>query len=270
MSAFAILKGFCIAMQNKYYIFAIKRAELVKILETDLYAPVRDYLVSQGYTVHSEVKHCDITAVKGEELVVVELKTSFNLKLLVQAVKRQRAADSVYVAIPKPKGGKKSAGWRDMCLLLRRLELGLIIVDTNNAEPSPEIVFHPNTFDRLKSMQNGKKVRRNIIREAESRYGDFNKGGSTRQKLVTVYRENSIHIACCFMKFGKLSPAQLKKIGTGPKTSSILSKNYYGWFEKVDRGVYDLHEDAKGFLEAYPELVLHYMGKLNEIDIDKY
>ena len=241
----------------------------MKILETDLYSPVRDYLIMQGYTVHSEVKHCDITAVKGEELVVVELKTSFNLKLLVQTVKRQRAADSVYVAIPKPKGGRRTAAWRDMCLLLRRLEAGLIIVSLDNAEPSLEIVFHPNTFDRLKSMQKGRKIRRNIIKEAEDRYGDFNKGGSTRQKLMTVYRENSIHIACCFMKFGRLSPAQLKRIGTGPKTPSILSKNFYGWFDKVDRGVYDLHDDARGFLETYPELVLHYMDEISEIVIDK-
>jgi hypothetical protein len=178
-------------------------------------------------------------------------------------------ADSVYVAIPKPKGGSRTAGWRDMCLLLRRLETGLIVVDFDMAVPEPEIVFHPKTFDILKSMQRNKKVRRSIIREAEARYGDFNKGGSTRQKLVTAYRENSIHIACCFMKFGKLSPARLKRIGTGPKTSSILANNFYGWFEKVDKGIYDLHQDARGFMEAYPEIVSHYMDMIKEIVIDK-
>ena len=30
--------------------------------ETDLYRPVHDYLVKQGYTVRSEVRHCDIAA----------------------------------------------------------------------------------------------------------------------------------------------------------------------------------------------------------------
>lgn len=241
----------------------------MKILETDLYEPVRDYLEKQGYTVHSEVKHCDITAIKGEELVVVELKTSFNLKLLAQTVRRQRVADSVYVAVPKPKGGRKTAAWRDMCMVLRRLEAGLIIVDLCKAEPALEIIFHPNTFDRLKSMQRSKAVRKNIIKEAEARYGDFNKGGSTRQKLVTVYRENSIHIACCFMRFGKLSPAQLKRFGTGTKTQSILSKNFYGWFDKLEKGIYNLHDDARGFLEAYPELVSHYMEQIDKIIIDK-
>lgn len=241
----------------------------MKILETDLYGPVRDYLERQGYSVYSEVKHCDVTALKGEELVVVELKTSFNLKLLVQTVKRQRAADSVYVAIPRPKGAGRTAAWRDMCLLLRRLEAGLITVDLNRPEPVIEIEFHPNTFDRLKSMQKSKNVRRSIIQEVEGRYGDFNKGGSTRRKLVTAYRENAIYIACCLMKFGRLSPAQLRKIGTGPKTPSILAKNYYGWFEKAGRGLYGLRDDAEELMKAYPELVAHYSEKVSPMVIDK-
>jgi Uncharacterized conserved protein len=235
------------------------------MLETELYKPVHDYLVNQGYVVHSEVKNCDITAIKGEELVVVELKTSFNLKLLVQGVKRQRVADSVYVAIPSPKGKKRSTGWQDMCLLLRRLELGLILVTTDDS-PSVEIVFHPNTFDRLKSTNYGKKMRRTIIMEAEARYADYNKGGSTKSKLMTAYKENSLFIACCIQKYGPLSPAKLKKLGTGAKTSSILTKNFYGWFERIAKGTYALQSHAGKFLESYPELVGHYMEKLDKLD----
>jgi hypothetical protein len=235
----------------------------MKILETDLYKPVYDYLTLQGYTVHSEVKNCDITAIKGEELIVVELKTSFNLKLLIQAVRRQRITDSVYVAVPRIKGGKRTSGWKDMCLLLRRLEMGLIIVALDLEQPEIEVVFHPNTFDRLKSTQSGKRMRRSIIREVEARYGDYNTGGSNKRKLMTAYRENSIHIACCFEKFGQLSPSKLKKLGTGKKTSSILEKNFYGWFDKVSRGTYALHPQAREFLVNYPELVQHYMEKVN-------
>lgn len=244
----------------------MKTDKNVKILETDLYKPVYDYLVNQGYTVHSEVKNCDITAIKGEELIVVELKTSFNLKLLVQAVNRQRAADSVYVAIPRPKGGKRNQGWRDMCQLLRRLEIGLIVVKPDLEKPETELVFHPKAFDRLKSAQTGKRKRLNIIREAEARYGDFNTGGSTRRKLMTAYRENSIFIVCCFEKYGRLTPAQLKKLGTGPKTQSILSKNFYGWFNKVSKGVYELHQHTSEFLVNYPELVQHYKEKVENIN----
>ncbi len=38
--------------------------------ETDLYPPIRDFLTAQGYTVRSEVNHCDITAVRGDELSI--------------------------------------------------------------------------------------------------------------------------------------------------------------------------------------------------------
>jgi hypothetical protein len=236
-----------------------------KIKETDLYEPINKFLTMQGYTVHSEVKNCDVAAMKGDELVIIEMKTAFNLKLLTQAAKRQRSADSVYVAIPRPKGGKKGSAWRDMCFLLRRLEVGLILVDVSGKEPPVEVIFHPNTFDRLKSTQSGKRVRRSIIKEAEARYGDFNKGGSTKCRIMTAYKENCLHIACCLDKMGTLSPAQLKKLGTGKKTQSILSKNFYGLYEKVGKGKYALHPSARGFLDSYPELAGHYYGKIEEV-----
>jgi len=80
--------------------------------ETDLYGPINDYLTAQGYTVRSEVLGCDIAATKGEDLVVIELKRSFCISLLLQATQRQRVADSVYVAIPKPPDRERRARWR--------------------------------------------------------------------------------------------------------------------------------------------------------------
>lgn len=234
-------------------------ADRAKIHETDLYGPVHDYLEALGYQVQGEVKGCDLTAIMGEELVVVELKTSFNLRLLSQAVKRQRVADSVYIAIPNPKGGARSAGWRDMCMLLRRLELGLITVAPGRNDNQVEVHFHPNTFDRLKSLRSGKKIRHHIIKESMNRSGHYNTGGTNRTKLITVYREQAIHLVCCMMKYGNMSPAQLKKLGTCAKTPNILRDNHYGWFTKVSRGMYALNDSAREFLDEYPELVRHYM-----------
>jgi len=241
----------------------------VRIHETDLYKPVREYLEGLGYNVQGEVKGCDLTAIMGEELVVVELKTSFNLKLLSQAVKRQRAADSVYVAIPRPKGRARTAGWRDMCMLLRRLELGLITVAMGRDGEQVEVHFHPNTFDRIKSIRSSKNIRHNIIREAASRSGHYNTGGSNKKKLVTVYRERAVHVACCLMKFGPLSPSQIKTLGASPKTSNILQDNHYGWFTRVSRGVYELNDSAKEFMDGYPELVEHYLAVIEDSCKDK-
>ncbi len=239
---------------------------VVKIRETDLYEPVREYLEKLGYQVQGEVDGCDMTAIMGDELVVVELKTSFNLKLLSQAVKRQRVADSVYVAIPKPKGGVRTASWRDMCMLLRRLELGLITVATERKSglEQVEVHFHPNTFDRLKAMRSKKKVRHHIIKESVSRSGQYNTGGTNRTKLITVYREQAIHIVCCMMRHGNMSAAELRKLGTSAKTYNILRDNHYGWFTKVSRGIYSLNDCARDFLDGYPQLVTHYMKLVQE------
>lgn len=238
----------------------MKNALRGKLMETDLYQPIYDYLTAQGYSVYSEVKNCDITAVKGEELVIIELKTSFNATLLMQATKRQRASDSVYVAIPLPKGGTRSKNWSEMCHLLKRLELGLITVCFKNPEPMVEVMFHPMPIERKKS----KNMRRTILREISGRHYDLNEGGSTRKKLMTAYRENAVHIACCFERFGPMSAAGLRKLGTAHKTLSILSKNFYGWFEKVEKGIYTLHPDGRLALQNYPELVSHYNAEIDK------
>ena len=99
------------------------------MLETDLSAPVKSYLEGHGYQVNCEVKNCDIVATKDGDVIVVELKTSINLTLIVQATNRQTFSDSVYVAVPAP--NKKSRHWRGVITVLKRLELGLLLVETN-------------------------------------------------------------------------------------------------------------------------------------------
>lgn len=234
------------------------------IRETDLYKPVHDYLESLGYQVQGEVNGCDLVAVSGDDLIVVELKTAFNLKLLCQAVKRQRLTESVYVAVPYPKGGSRTAAWGEMCMLLRRLEIGLITVALNKKEEQVEVHFHPNTFDRLRSLRSNKRRRYSIIKETAGRSGHYNTGGSNKTKLITSYREQAIHIVCCMMKCGCMSPAQLRKMGTSTKTQNILSDNHYGWFNKVARGMYELDNSACEFMKDYPELMEHYMKKITD------
>ena len=225
-----------------------------KIKETDLYPPVREYLTNLGYTVHSEVKDCDLTAVRGGELVVVELKRSFNASLLMQATQRQKVADSVYVAIPRPPRGPRSESWRGMVHLLRRLELGLILVSFPAGAARVEVALHPEPLERRRDH----RLKRSILREIGGRSGDYNVGGSSRSKIMTAYRENALHIACCLDRYGPLAPSRLKELGTGAKTGSVLQKNYYGWFERLERGVYGLSEAGRGALADYAEVTAHY------------
>ena len=228
--------------------------------ETDLYGPINDYLIAQGYTVRSEVLGCDIAATKGEDLVVIELKRSFCISLLLQATQRQRVADSVYVAIPKPPDRERRARWRHIQHLLRRLELGLILVSFSTAVPTVEIAFDPLPLERKRDSRR----RRAVVHEIAGRSGEYNEGGSTRRKIVTAYRENAIFIACCLERYGPLEPGQLRDLGAGPKTLSILSRNVYGWFQRVDAGVYGLRAPGRHALASYPELVEQFHRALDK------
>ncbi len=60
------------------------------VTESDLYAPVRDWLTANGCTV------------RGGDLVAIELKRGLSLALLAKAARRQRHADSVCVAVSRP------------------------------------------------------------------------------------------------------------------------------------------------------------------------
>ena len=226
-----------------------------EIKEEDLYKPVKEYLEDLGYKVNGEVKYCDITAVKEDELVIVELKKNLSVTLLSQAVDRQKTADFVYIAIPKPKKFALNSKWKDILHLLRRLELGLIFVAVKKRASIVEVVQEPAPFDRVKSIQINKRKRGLLIKEIEGRHIDLNKGGSKGRKLVTAYRENAVFIACCLQLYGPLSPKKLREIGSDDKkTRGILYDNHYGWFHHLDRGIYGITEEGIRALEQYREL----------------
>lgn len=251
------------------------KAQNISVPETALYQPLQAYLTKQGYTVRSEVRNCDIAAVKGhspspsegegwgEGLIIIEMKRSLNVQLLVQAVQRQKIAPSVYVAVPRPANKRKwNVESRGVQHLLKRLELGLILVSTQKGRPPVEVVFHPVPFER----QRRKSASRAVLQEIERRSTDLNQGGSCRRKLVTAYRENAINIACCLAERGQMSPKALRDMGTGDKTLSILYHNVYGWFERVDRGIYAISAKGRTEIEQFPELVRHYRALIEGIE----
>jgi hypothetical protein len=240
--------------------------EKKKLKEVDLYKPVQQYFSSEGYDVYGEVKDCDIVAEKGEELVVIELKLTLSVDLLVQATKRQKLTDQVYIAIPKPKYRIPSRRWTDLCHLIRRLELGLIVVSFSGNRKKTEIILHPTPFDRSKSMRQNKKKRESIIKEISGRSSDYNIGGSSKTKIMTAYKENCIQIASYLEHFEQLAPKDLVRLGTGDKTASILTKNYYGWFDRIKRGTYQISDKGKQELKEFPELVTYYLEKISLID----
>ncbi len=237
-------------------------AEKKKMYEVDLYKPIQKHFVKEGYEVYGEVNDCDIAMVKGDSVVVVELKLTLNVQLLIQATKRQKLTDLVYIAIPKPSFSRRSKRWTDLCHLIKRLELGLIVVSFSGRGKRVEVMFDPVPFDRARSMRQNKRKRDALMKEMDGRSSDVNLGGSNRVKIRTAYKENCVQIACYLKKFGPLSPKALRELGTGEKTSSILTKNYYRWFERVKRGTYVISEKGQKELRDHPELVEYFLKKV--------
>lgn len=234
---------------------------MAEFKETDLYAPVRAFLEEEGYQVQAEVRDCDIAAVKDGQMVVVELKKAFNLKLVYQAIERQSLTEEVFVAIPRPQKGAREKAWKDMLRLLKRLELGLLTVALDSPLQTVDVVLEP--ADSM--IRKNKKKKERLTAELEGRQMDANVGGMTRRKIITAYREKSIRLACLLEQKGQISTAFLRENGM-EELVGLLSRNYDRWFVRVEKGVYALSETGKAALEAedYARVVAFYRKRITE------
>ena len=229
-----------------------------KLLERDLYGPVRDYLAGLGYEVKGEVKDCDVTAMRDGELIVVELKRGFTLELLYQALDRQRVADGVYVAVPLPKRGYMAPHMREMQSLCRRLELGLMFVGlTQKGIPQVDVAVHPR---EASAPRRDKKRRLAVIREHESRTGSVNEGGVTHKKILTAYKEQALAVARILRESGPARVEDVKRLGGPDNAGVILGRNVLGWFDRErspDGRTYLYRVNGKGLeaLELYRDIL---------------
>lgn len=220
------------------------------MLESDLYLPIKDLFEDLGYIVKAEVNSTDITAIKDEEIVIIEMKKTINMKLLYQAVTRQKLTDNVFVAIPKPNYKiLRSKSFKEKEHILRRLQLGLIFVGE-----IAEIKLLPKPFDMSISRGKNKKKKESLLNEFNNRNTSFNIGGVTKTKIITAYREEVIKIAYHMIDSPR-SVKQLKELTNNQKTGNILIKNFYGWFNRIDRGIYELSQVGKEELNNYKHII---------------
>jgi hypothetical protein len=209
-------------------------------LESDLYAPVKALLEGQGYSVKGEVRGCDVVAVRGAEPpVIVELKRAFGMALVLQAVNRLALSDAVYLAV-----GIWPKNMRDVKKLCRRLGVGLMVV----IEDRVDVLLDPAPYQPRK---NARRVGR-LLGEHARRVGDPNRGGSsTRVPLMTAYRQEALRCAGLLARNGPMKVAALKLAAEAPKAAAILSQDHYGWFERVERGIYGLTPKGRAGLEQH-------------------
>lgn len=217
-----------------------------------MYDLVRDHFTDLGYRVQGEVKSCDVTALKEDLLIILELKKSLSMELLIQAVKRQRLGDLTYICIPKPKNYVKNRKFQEILYLLKRLSLGLIFCEPDRQ--FIEVILHPEDYNLERSKKINKKHREQIISEMQARTTSLNKGGSRGRKLMTAYREDAIRVLWICSRRETMAPRDGVKLGI-VKTPSILRDNHYGWFHKVERGCYGLTESGHKALADYDQIL---------------
>src|SRR4029453_9908809 len=75
--------------------------------------------------------------------------------------------------------------------------------------------------------------------------GDPAAGGSTRQPIMTAYRQQALACAAALAQ-APARPRDLKP--RMPDAAKILLSNVYGWFVRVERGVYALSEGGRAAL----------------------
>ncbi|NQZ32396.1 MAG: hypothetical protein HRU06_14085 [Oceanospirillaceae bacterium] len=212
-----------------------------KVKESDLYTPVKNFFQALGYEVKGEVKDCDLLAVKADyPPLIVELKLTFSLELVLQGVNRQALSDDVYLAIAVGETAAKRRNWRNRqsaCQkLCRRLGLGLLLVQANAEDQQVQIILDPAQYSPRKNK--GRQTK--LLKEFNSRVGDPNMGGVNKTKIVTAYRQAALKCAQLLLKKDAMSVKEIREQAAVTNAAAILQKNYYGWFERVARGVYCL------------------------------
>ncbi|MCZ4431906.1 DUF2161 domain-containing phosphodiesterase [Agrobacterium sp. SOY23] len=215
-------------------------------METSLYLPIKGFLEKAGYTVKGEVGGCDLVGLSDNDppvVVICELKLSFNLELILQAVDRATIADEVWIAArisAKGKGREADRRYRDLC---RRLGIGMFgISDTGDVSI---IVGSISPMPRTNP-----KRRSRLMREHQKRRGDPTAGGSTRAPIMTAYRQQALGCALALSS----GPMRVRQVRSSiPDAGKILLANVYGWFERLDRGVYNLTPAGYEALQRWPQ-----------------
>jgi hypothetical protein len=213
-------------------------------METALYPPVKAFLEAAGYTVKGEIGGCDLVGVSDSDppvIVVCELKLSFNLELILQAVDRATVADEVWIAARISRTGRGREADKRYRQLCRRLGIGMLgVTDTGIVSV---IVSSVSPMPR-----NNPKRRSRLVREHQRRRGGPALGGSTRIPIMTAYRQQAL-ICAQAMLAGPMRPRDMRH--AAQDAGKILLNNVHGWFERVTTGVYQLTDAGRAAAEQH-------------------
>jgi hypothetical protein len=213
--------------------------------ETSLYVPVKRFLERLGFEVKGEVCGCDLVALRGDDppiVVVGELKLALNLELVLQGIDRAAACDEVWLAVGvSGRGGReRDPRVRKLC---RFLGFGLLGVFSSG---HVEVLVAPTPWRPRRDP----KRRSRLVGEHRRRQGDPVEGGTTKTPIMTAYRQQALACAASLCD-GPRRTSEIRVVV--PEAPKILLRNVYGWFYRVERGVYGLTTAGASALARWPQ-----------------
>jgi hypothetical protein len=201
--------------------------------EVALYPVVKRFLAARGFEAKGEVGGCDVVGVRDGEppvLVILEMKLGFTLELVLQGVDRLPLADEVWLAVRATRRGRdRDRRARALC---RLLGFGLLAAHLPGGDV--EILAEPEPYRPRANLRR----RRALLAEHQARRGDPSPGGTRGEPIMTAYRQEALACAAR-LAAGPLRPRDLATVT--PRAGSILLRDVYGWFSRVERGVYSLN-----------------------------
>jgi hypothetical protein len=127
--------------------------------------------------------------------------------------------------------------------LCRFLGFGLLGVSTAG---HVEVLVEPGAWRPRRDQR--RRVR--LVNEHRRRLGDPAMGGSSKTPIMTAYRQQALACAASLSN-GPRRTSEVKTIV--PDAPRILLHNVYGWFCRVERGVYALTSAGMSALSRWPQ-----------------
>jgi hypothetical protein len=84
---------------------------------------------------------------------------------------------------------------------------------------------------------------------------------------MTAYREKCLRMAD-ILKHGPASPAALARQTSNSKAGEMLRINYYGWFERAERGIYRLTAKGTAALTEHAEVIAGWPVQEAAVSVD--
>ena len=95
-----------------------------------------------------------------------------------------------------------------------------------------------------------------MLGEHARRVGDPNVGGQAmRAPLMTAYRQQALRCAELLAANGPMKLATMRSMADVPNVASILQSDIYGWFERIERGVYTITPKGRQGLQQFDRQV---------------